>query len=67
MKLAIAIVVLFILSYLTFLYFNGDNLVIAGWHTVVYPPYFIVATVSLVLLWLFAFAYLVKKVIKTRR
>jgi len=57
MKLVIPIVSVLVLGFLTFVYFNGDDLVIAGWHTIIYPPYYIVATVSLVLLWLIAVLY----------
>lgn len=67
MKLTVAIISVAILCYVTFLYFNGDNIVISGWHTVIYPPYFIVASVSLVLLWLFAILYLAKRIIKTKK
>lgn len=67
MKLAVIIVGVLILSYLTFIYFNGDNVIFAGWNTIVYPPYFIVATVSLFLCWLVAILYLAKRIIKSKR
>lgn len=67
MKLTISIVAVLILTCLTFLYIKGENLVLAGWNTKVYPPYFLVATLSLILLWLVAILYFGKKIMKIKR
>ncbi|MFD0940506.1 hypothetical protein [Pedobacter boryungensis] len=56
LSLALHILGVFILSYLTFDLFKGDFAlsVIPGWHTTIYPPYFIISCISLSFAWIFA-------------